>query len=127
MKYTKESTNKELLEVPITVTAGPSRRVHRNRGNVKYIGSMRIGLHAHDVPHGLRLAGILTGYRQGGTYGECLLSLFSWHNQTLNSWTMILGKSTFLLSACPSSLLAVALPGMHIRREIIRCTAVFIN
>ncbi|EFJ47405.1 hypothetical protein VOLCADRAFT_92076 [Volvox carteri f. nagariensis] len=70
---------------------------------------MRTGLHSDEVPHGLRLAGITTGYRQGGTYSECLWTLFTWHNQTLNSWTMILG---WLVS---SWLLAWTLTRLHPR------------
>ncbi|KAG2490726.1 hypothetical protein HYH03_010882 [Edaphochlamys debaryana] len=63
---------------------------------------MRTGLRDEEVPLGLRLAGVTTGYRQGGSYGDCLWGrggLFTWHNQTLNSWTMIWGwmLSTALL------------------------------
>lgn len=49
------------------------------------------GLRDDEVPVGYRLAGVTTGYRRGGTYAQCLLTLFTIHNQTLNSWTMILG------------------------------------
>ncbi|GFR49043.1 hypothetical protein Agub_g11067 [Astrephomene gubernaculifera] len=58
---------------------------------------MRTGLRVHEVPYGLQLAGITTGYRLGGTYMDCLKTLFTWHNQTLNSWTMIFG---WLVSCC---------------------------
>lgn len=58
-------------------------------------------LRDEDVPEGLHLFGIKRGYRMGGTVGECLwgdLGLFAWHNQTLNSWTMIAGSA--LATAC---------------------------
>ncbi|GLI59941.1 hypothetical protein VaNZ11_001991 [Volvox africanus] len=79
--------------VPIAAGAGPLID-HRHKGDdddYKIVSPMRTGLRSDEVPHGLRLAGIMTGYREGGTYRECLLTLFTWHNQTLNSWTMILG------------------------------------
>lgn len=37
-----------------------------------------------DSPH------ILTGYRSQMTLAECLLSMFYWHNQTVNIWTSVL-------------------------------------
>ena len=57
-------------------------------------GRGRKYLREEDVPEGLHLFGIKRGYRMGGTCGDCLwghLGLFAWHNQTLNSWTMIAG------------------------------------
>lgn len=36
---------------------------------------------------------VLSGYRSGGTYARCLLSLFEWHTETFNAWTMIAGSS----------------------------------
>ncbi|KAG2436098.1 hypothetical protein HYH02_011609 [Chlamydomonas schloesseri] len=65
------------------------RHYHSHMNEV--ILPMRTGLHAWEVPYGLRLAGITTGYRQGGTYMDCMKTLFTMHNQTLNSWTMIFG------------------------------------
>ncbi len=54
------------------------------------------GLRDDEVPMGYRLAGVTTGYRRGGTHWQCLLTLFTIHNQTLNSWTMIFGASFIL-------------------------------
>jgi len=33
---------------------------------------------------------IYTGYRINGNYQTCLYSLFQWHNETINAWTMVL-------------------------------------
>lgn len=59
---------------------------------------MKYGLKANDVPHCMRWDYIETGYRLGGDYKQCLASLFKWHNQTLNAWTMII-TSIVLMSA----------------------------
>lgn len=43
-----------------------------------------------DVPDWLQLKHIRRGYRPPGmTLFQCWASLFTWHNQTLNSWTMV--------------------------------------
>ncbi|GIL83218.1 hypothetical protein Vretimale_11265 [Volvox reticuliferus] len=79
--------------VTIIASGGPliAHRHKKDKDDYKIVSPMRTGLRSDEVPHGLRLAGIMTGYREGGTYRECILTLFTWHNQTLNSWTMILG------------------------------------
>jgi len=51
-----------------------------------------------EVPEWLRFAFLQTGYRRGGGIQSNLLTLFSWHNQTVNAWTMIL-VSVFSISA----------------------------
>jgi predicted membrane channel-forming protein YqfA (hemolysin III family) len=35
---------------------------------------------------------VLRGYRAGGTYARCLASLFEFHTETLNAWTMVWGS-----------------------------------
>ena len=42
---------------------------------------------ADEVPEHLREPFISAGYRVNLTWSQCLLSLFRWHNQTLNIWT----------------------------------------
>lgn len=49
-------------------------------------------MHYSSVPEWLQVPFIKTGYIYPGlTHQECLWLLFTWHNQTLNAWTMILG------------------------------------
>lgn len=43
-----------------------------------------------DIPVWLRFPNIVHGYRYGGDKISCLKSLFMWHNETINAWTMIL-------------------------------------
>ncbi len=45
---------------------------------------------AAQVPDYMRTPFITSGYRLGGTYQEALFSLFRWHNETLNSWTLLI-------------------------------------
>ena len=35
---------------------------------------------------------VLTGYRIGGDYKRCLRSLFEWHAETVNAWSMIVAS-----------------------------------
>lgn len=44
----------------------------------------------NEVPSWLRFPNIIFGYRYGGNKQSCLQSLFMWHNETVNAWTMIL-------------------------------------
>ncbi|GIL74320.1 hypothetical protein Vretimale_2010 [Volvox reticuliferus] len=53
--------------------------------------NLRCHLRAEEVPEWLHFPFILTGYRLGGTYWSCASSLFIFHNECLNAWTMILG------------------------------------
>ncbi|GLC33524.1 hypothetical protein PLESTB_000084300 [Pleodorina starrii] len=85
---TKKGRARARREVSITATSCSPAKIGDEDGVVH---PMRTGLRWEEVPQGLRLLGVTTGYRQGGTYRECLMSLFTWHNQTLNSWTMIFG------------------------------------
>lgn len=39
---------------------------------------------------------IVRGFRREGQYRGCLGELLSWHNETLNAWTMILGSAVSL-------------------------------
>ena len=39
---------------------------------------------------------ILNGYRKRLSFASCLKSVFSWHNQTMNIWTHLLGFFFFL-------------------------------
>ena len=61
--------------------------------------SMKSGLLRENGPEWHRMKYIKSGYRLGGTYFECLLSLFWLHNESMNAWTMIAGifTSTLLL------------------------------
>jgi hypothetical protein len=48
---------------------------------------LTVGLSADGVEPWQRFPYLLHGYRQGGSHLECLLSLFSLHNETVNAWT----------------------------------------
>jgi hypothetical protein len=50
---------------------------------------------------------VLRGYRAGGTHRGALASLFEWHAETLNAWTMIWG------AAISAALLARALGALR--------------
>jgi channel protein (hemolysin III family) len=39
---------------------------------------------------------VLSGYRVRLTWGQTLISLFKWHNETMNVWTHIVGAAIFL-------------------------------
>lgn len=43
-----------------------------------------------DVPYWLRFPNIINGYRLGGDMMSNFKTLFSWHNETINAWTMIM-------------------------------------
>lgn len=54
-------------------------------------------LSASEVPLEFQDIGILHGYRHPNTsFRGCLLSLFSWHNETLNVWTHIVSLGFFI-------------------------------
>jgi adiponectin receptor len=57
----------------------------------------RVGLSKEQAPPYVTYPYVLGGYRTGGNYKRCLLSLFEWHAETLNAWTMIVGA---IISAC---------------------------
>lgn len=41
----------------------------------------------HEV---IKVPYILSGYRVGDTTSDAILSLFRWHNETLNAWSLII-------------------------------------
>ncbi|GLI63258.1 hypothetical protein VaNZ11_006161 [Volvox africanus] len=49
-----------------------------------------IGLASEEVEPWQRFPFLKYGYRRGGSYYECLMSLFSLHNETVNVWTTLL-------------------------------------
>lgn len=51
----------------------------------------------HDVPEWLRFPHIKTGYRHGGDHYSCFLSMFKYHNECLNAWSMVAGA---VVSVC---------------------------
>lgn len=51
---------------------------------------MNYNLHVKDVPKWNIIPYVKYGYRSKGNYRQCLYSLFGWHNETLNVWSMIL-------------------------------------
>lgn len=51
--------------------------------------NLKIGLKDTDIPEWLSFPLMKVGYRKGGSYESCLRSLFMWHNETINAWTMI--------------------------------------
>lgn len=51
----------------------------------------------NNVPDYLKSEGIQTGYRICKDYKSCLKSLFYFHNETANCWTMII---TAIMSTC---------------------------
>lgn len=62
-----------------------------NIDNAPPPANLMYGLNASQVPMWLRNKHIVTGYRYGGTYGQCIKSLFKPnHNNFANAWTMIL-------------------------------------
>lgn len=61
------------------------------------IVTLKIGLKDTDIPEWLRFPLMKVGYRMGGNYESCIRSLFMWHNETINAWTMI-AISTFSLA-----------------------------
>lgn len=71
----------------------------------KYI-PLQYDVNYEDVPEYTRTKNIIRGYRVGGNYTECLFSLFKWHNDCLNAWTMIVAYSistcyvAYLLASC---------------------------
>ncbi|PNH06906.1 ADIPOR-like receptor [Tetrabaena socialis] len=52
---------------------------------------LRYHLQSTDVPEWLVFPYIHGGYRLGGDYWSCVLSLFVLHNECLNAWTLLLG------------------------------------
>ncbi|KAG2500355.1 hypothetical protein HYH03_001929 [Edaphochlamys debaryana] len=52
--------------------------------------ALQLGLTAEQVEPWQRFPYLNYGYRRGGTYLQCLLSLFSLHNETVNAWTTLL-------------------------------------
>lgn len=63
---------------------------------------MQSGLTAEQVPLWLRCPHLLTNYRLGGTYWICFQSLFAWHNETVNAWTMIVTNLLSFIALCCS-------------------------
>ena len=55
---------------------------------------MRYGLTYEESPDWQRYANVLTGYRAGGNYWQATASLFRWHTETLNAWSMIAISAT---------------------------------
>jgi predicted membrane channel-forming protein YqfA (hemolysin III family) len=51
---------------------------------------MKYNVPASLAPRYMQYSNILSGYRVGGTYMDCFESLFRWHNETSNIWTMII-------------------------------------
>ena len=45
---------------------------------------------AEEIPEYIRVPYILSGYRVGGTMKEAMFSLFQWHNETMNAWTLLI-------------------------------------
>ncbi|GFR41577.1 hypothetical protein Agub_g2298, partial [Astrephomene gubernaculifera] len=52
--------------------------------------TLAIGLTSDQVEPWQRFPYLKYGYRRGGSYTQCLLSLFSLHNETVNAWTTLL-------------------------------------
>lgn len=50
---------------------------------------MKYNLLYERVPSYMRTPFINSGYRLGGTSKEALISLFKWHNETMNAWTLL--------------------------------------
>lgn len=50
------------------------------------------------APKYMQYENVFTGYRVGGTYCECWLSLFEWHTETWNAWTVILNSVFAIIS-----------------------------
>lgn len=53
------------------------------------VHSIQYGCMDNNMPLSMRSPFIHSGYRYGGTYTQCILSLFVLHNETINAWTMI--------------------------------------
>lgn len=53
--------------------------------------------HARDVPEWLRFPYIMSGYREGGDHYSCFLSMFKYHNECFNAWSMLVEA---LVSVC---------------------------
>lgn len=70
-------------------------------------------LRAEQVPRWLRFESLQTGYRYGGTYKQCLLSLFVLHNECLNAWTMI-AASVFSTCAFVYAIVGLRVTGLHV-------------
>ena len=51
----------------------------------------RTHIHHRHAPDYIRYPYIMTGYRLGGDWARCLASLFEWHAETTNAWTMVVG------------------------------------
>lgn len=51
--------------------------------------AMEYGLTVDEIPQWLHTPFIITGYRYGGDYGQALRSVFRWHNEVANIWSMI--------------------------------------
>ena len=60
--------------------------------HVSNVEPLQYGLRSEEVPPWLRFPHLTTNYRFGGTYWTCLLSLFAWHSETVNTWTMLLAN-----------------------------------
>ena len=79
---------------------------------------MQYDLSAHEVPDWARYDGKLRGYRLGGTYADCLASLFRCHNNTTDAWTMI-------AASCISTALAMYI--LHKRANPVPVVAVWLS
>lgn len=66
---------------------------HRSKHSLPY----RVNLACHEAPDHVLFPYILSGYRAGGTYWQCLCALFAWHTETMNAWTMIFCGATSCL------------------------------
>eukprot|EP00198_Chlamydomonas_reinhardtii_P009388 XP_001698725.1 predicted protein [Chlamydomonas reinhardtii] len=64
------------------------------------------GLRAEEVEAWQRFPFLRHGYRRGGSYWECLMSLFTLHNETVNAWTTFLSilMGLLLFASTASSL-----------------------
>lgn len=54
--------------------------------------SLKYNLTRDQVPKWLQFPHLTTQYRHGGNYWSCCKSLFAWHSETINAWTMICGN-----------------------------------
>ncbi|PAA64625.1 hypothetical protein BOX15_Mlig011882g1, partial [Macrostomum lignano] len=56
-------------------------------------------LRHHEVPGHFKEVFILSGYRPVSSVAQCVRSIFSWNNETLNVWSHLLGSLAFLSMA----------------------------
>lgn len=59
---------------------------------------MLYNLQDTDIPKEYRILHVKSGYRWHGNYKDCMISLFKWHNEILNIWSMIaMNITSFML------------------------------